>query len=53
MGTLTLPVQRDTPASTPWRTGIALAVTVAVLYALCTLAWLVQHPVNSFLKDRV
>ena len=40
MTTSTLPLQQDTPASAALRTGAALAVTVAVFYSLCTLAWL-------------
>lgn len=41
MSTATLSHWSDTPASAPARTGLALAVTVAVFYALCTAAWLV------------
>jgi len=52
MGTLTLPVQQDAHASSPLRTGIALAVTVAVFYALCTLAWLAAPgPFLGFMND--
>lgn len=40
MTTLTTPLQSAGSAAAPLRTGIALAVTVAVLYTLCTLAWL-------------
>lgn len=40
MGTLSLPLHTDTPASAPLRTGIALAATVAVFYSLCTLVWI-------------
>lgn len=40
MSTAILPLD-DTAASRPLGTGIALAVTVAVFYAACTLAWLV------------
>lgn len=36
----TLSISAQSPMSAPWRTGIAFAVTVAVFYALCTLAWL-------------
>lgn len=40
MSTSTLPLRQAAPLSIALRTGIALAVTVAVLYLLCTLAWL-------------
>ena len=40
MRTLPLTLQDDATASHPVRTGLALAATVAVFYALCTLAWL-------------
>ena len=40
MSTLTAPLHKDISAAGPLRTGAALAVTVAVFYALCTLAWL-------------
>ena len=40
MATSTLPLQQDAPASAALRTGVALAVTVAVFYTLCTLVWL-------------
>jgi hypothetical protein len=40
MATSTLPVEHNAPASAALRTGVALAVTVAVFYTLCTLAWL-------------
>lgn len=40
MTTLTEPLQSTGSAAGPLRTGVALAVTVAVFYALCTLAWL-------------
>lgn len=39
MGTLSLPLHNDAPASAPLRTGVALAATVSVFYALCTLVW--------------
>ena len=52
MGTLTFPLQKDTPASRPLRTGIALSVTVAVFYALCTLVWLVApEPFLGFINN--
>lgn len=41
MSTLSLLLHEDTPASASLRTGLALATTVAVFYALCTLAWAV------------
>jgi hypothetical protein len=47
MSTLTVPLRNDSPVAGPLRTGIALALTVAVFYALCTLAWLVAQ--GSFL----
>jgi len=40
MATSTLPLRQDVPAPAAWRTGMALAVTVAVFYSLCTLVWL-------------
>lgn len=40
MTTLTAPLQSAGAAGGPLRTGITLAITVAVFYALCTLAWL-------------
>ena len=40
MAPSTLPLQQDVPASAPLRTGVALAVTVAVFYTLCALVWL-------------
>jgi hypothetical protein len=39
MTTSTLSLRHDTAASGPLRTGVALAVTVAVFYSLCTLVW--------------
>ena len=40
MATLTAPLDQHPTASAAVRTGIALAVTVALFYALCTVAWL-------------
>ena len=41
-----------TPASRPLRTGIALAVTVGVFYALCTLLWvLAPGPFLGFMNS--
>ena len=40
MTTSTIPVQHDASAAASIRTGLALAVTVAVFYGLCTLVWL-------------
>lgn len=40
MGILALRLRNAAPASAPLRTGVALAVTAAVSYALCTLVWL-------------
>ncbi len=40
MTTLTAPLQSAGSAAGSLRTGVSLAVTVAVFYALCTLAWL-------------
>ena len=40
------------PAARPFSTGIALAVTVAVFYALCTLAWvLAPGPFLGFMNS--
>ena len=40
------------PASRPLRTGIALAVTVGVFYALCTLLWvLAPGPFLGFMNS--
>lgn len=39
MGTATVVMRHETSASGPVRTGVTLSVTVAVFYALCTLAW--------------
>ena len=46
MSTLSVPLRKEAAAG-PFRTGVAFAVTVAVFYALCTLAWLVAQ--GSFL----
>jgi hypothetical protein len=40
MAAISKPGQAARPLAHPLRTGAALAVTVAVFYALCTLAWL-------------
>lgn len=40
MSTMPLPLQRATAFSGHLRTGVALAATVAVFYAACTLVWL-------------
>lgn len=47
MSTLSVPLRNESPAAAPLRTGVALAVTVALFYAACTLAWLVAQ--GSFL----
>jgi len=40
------------PAARPFSTGIALAVTVGVFYALCTLAWvLAPGPFLGFMNN--
>ncbi|MGM9489196.1 DUF5676 family membrane protein [Ideonella sp. YS5] len=39
MSTLSLSLHDNTPASVALCTGVALSVTVAVLYSLCTLVW--------------
>jgi hypothetical protein len=39
MSTMPLPLQRGSAVSRPARTGLAFAATVALFYALCTLAW--------------
>ncbi len=41
MSTLSVPLQQGSSAAVSLRTGVALSVTVAVFYALCTLVWLV------------
>ena len=52
MSTLTASWQKDSSAAGPLRTGVALAVTVAVFYALCTLAWLsAQGPFLVFMNS--
>lgn len=52
MGSSTLPLQQDVPVSGPLRTGVALAVTVAVFYTLCTLTWLAAPgPFLSFMNS--
>lgn len=40
MSTLSVSLQQGSPAAVSLRTGVALSVTVAVFYALCTLVWL-------------
>ena len=40
MSTMSLPIQSSSPAPVAWRTGVVLAVTVAVFYSLCAVAWL-------------
>lgn len=44
MRTLTLPKLGDWPAAPAWRTGLALSVTVALFYALCTAGWVIARP---------
>jgi hypothetical protein len=52
MSTLSVPLQQGSPAAVSLRTGVAFAVTVAVFYALCTLAWLVaQGPFLGFMNN--
>jgi hypothetical protein len=41
MSTLVVAVRNQTSAHPALATGIALAITVALFYALCTLVWLV------------
>ncbi|NUO72556.1 MAG: hypothetical protein HOQ10_07555 [Frateuria sp.] len=43
MSTLSVPLRNETPAAGPLRTGVALALTVALFYAACTVAWLVAQ----------
>ena len=40
MSTATFALQHRITGSAPLRTGVALAVTVALFYTLCALAWL-------------
>lgn len=47
MSTITAPSHGDSSAAAPLRTGVAFAITVAVFYGLCTVAWLVAQ--ESFL----
>lgn len=52
MSTLTFPLQHDTPASEALRTGIAVSATVAAIYALCTVAWvLAPGPFMTFMNS--
>ena len=52
MATLPLSLQHDVPSSQPLRTGVALAATVALFYALCTVAWLVAPgPFMTFMNS--
>lgn len=52
MSTLSVPLQQGSPAAVSLRTGVALSVTVAVFYALCTLVWLVaQGPFLGFMNS--
>lgn len=39
MSTMPLPLQQGSAVARPLRTGLAFAATVALFYALCTLAW--------------
>ena len=52
MTTLSISSQRATSAMQALRTGIALAATVALFYALCTLVWLAAPgPFMSFMNS--
>lgn len=52
MALSTFPLQKDAPVWAALRTGVALAVTVAVFYILCTLTWLVAPgPFLSFMNS--
>ena len=52
MSTLTAELERGIFAARPLRTGLALAITVAAFYALCTLAWLsAQGPFLGFMNS--
>lgn len=52
MADTTLSVRNDALSSPALRTGIALAVTVAVFYSLCALIWLAAPgPVLAFMNS--
>ena len=52
MSAIPLSLQRSSPVGSAVRTGLALAVTVAVFYALCALAWLIaQGPFLGFMNS--
>jgi hypothetical protein len=52
MSTPSVPLQQGSIAAVSLRTGVALSVTVAVFYALCTLVWLVaQGPFFGFMNS--
>jgi hypothetical protein len=52
MSTLTAELERGSFAARPLRTGLALAITVAVFYTLCTFAWLsAQAPFLGFMNS--
>ena len=52
MSSLPLASQRGTAASEPLRTGLALAVTMALFYALCTVVWVVApRPFMGFMNS--
>ena len=52
MSAIPLPLQHESPVGSAVRTGVALAVTVAVFYALCAMVWLVaQGPFLGFMNS--
>ncbi|HEY1157910.1 MAG TPA: DUF5676 family membrane protein [Arthrobacter sp.] len=52
MSTLSVPLRNESAAAGPLRTGVALATTVAVFYAACTVAWVVaQGPFLGFMNS--
>lgn len=52
MSTLVVAFRRQTAAHPALSTGIALAVTVAVFYALCTLVWVAApEPFLGFMNN--
>ena len=52
MSTLSISMPQESPAAVSLRTGVALAVTVAVFYALCAFAWLLAPgPFLAFMNS--
>jgi hypothetical protein len=52
MSTMPLPLQQDSVVPRPVRTGLALSVTVALFYALCTALWAVAPgPFMGFMNS--